>query len=115
MPDESRLPEVIADLLVQLDGKYRTLLMIYGPGDAHLAVGGDATTGVVVYATFDNLVFYQLVAPSDSSTDSVELVAGGQPGMYARRYVVPIEAAAGAAEAFALRGELTADWDWEAG
>ena len=46
--------ERFADRVEALDGSTCTLVTAYGPDGAHLAVGGGAARGVVVYATFDN-------------------------------------------------------------
>ena len=84
--------------IAALDGRSRTLVTAFG-GDAHLAVGGDAASGLVVYATFDNEVFHQIAISRDGDDREIVVVAGGQPGRYAAKNVVSLDVALLAAEA----------------
>jgi hypothetical protein len=95
----------IRDRILALDGDARTLVILYGK-DAHLAVGGDCATGLVVYATFDNQVFHQLSTGEEDGEQEVTVVAGGQPGQYPARHVVQVDDAVAAAQAFAADGRL---------
>lgn len=92
----------------ELDGSTRTLVTAYGGDRAHLAVGGDATQGVVAYATIDNVHFYQLVGEFRPGV-LVRVVAGGQPGDYPGGVVVAAEDAIRAARSFLIDGELDDD------
>lgn len=85
-----------------LDGMSRTLVTIYR-GEAHLAVGGAASTGMVVYCTFDNEVFWQLVG-DPGAQGVVAVAAGGQEGEYEARFRVQIAAAIEAAVEFLATG-----------
>jgi hypothetical protein len=94
-----------------LDGKCRTLAMLTGDGDAHLAVGGGANGQYVVYATFDNMRFFTLMAPGQPDS-KVLLCAGGQEGDYSRNIVVDLPAALAAAKCFAETGEIDLALQW---
>jgi hypothetical protein len=115
-PDEESLAhpnalETIRERIEELDGVDRTLVTI-GRDEAHLAVGGGAASGFVVYATYDNDIFHQLADEEASADDSVTIVAGGQAGEYPRQQVVTMDAALRAAETFATAGELAPDLTW---
>jgi Immunity protein Imm1 len=101
----------VRDRITALDGRSRTLVTVYG-GDAHLTVGGDSATGLVVYATFDNKVFHQLATDTDNDGGEVTVVAGGQPGRYAASCVVQLDDAVTAAEVFAREGRLAEGLLW---
>lgn len=101
----------VAERLSALDGDSHTLLTLYR-GDSHIACGGSARTGLVVYVTFDNATFWQLVNPQGEKSD-VMVVAGGQVGNYPARNVVHLEAAMRAATKFFEIGELAYDEVWE--
>jgi hypothetical protein len=105
-----RLLAAVEEHIVALDGACRTLLTIQR-GNAHLAIGGGGE-GYVVYASFDNLTFHQLMTPG-AQTGEIDLVAGAQPGRYPKRHVVELEAAAHAAKVFARDGTLATDLTWE--
>jgi len=52
--------------IAALDGVLHTVVMMYR-GDSHLAVGGSASKGLVVYFTFDNESFWQLLSDGNSN------------------------------------------------
>ena len=104
---------MIAQMIAELDGTTRTLVTVSGRGDSHVAVGGDATSGLVVYATFDNQTFYTLLNPAADPQETVEVVAGGQPARYPAHKVVPLDIATHAAIAFAQDGRLAEDCYWD--
>jgi hypothetical protein len=111
-------PDLVRDRVLALDGDRFTLVTVMA-GEAHLAVGGDARTGVVAYATFDGETFHQLVrSPTDDGADAgspVRVVAGGQPGDHPRRAVVEAASAVSAATEFARTGRLADGLDWLTG
>jgi len=115
--DRGEVEEVLSDQaqlrdrIGSLDGDTRTLVTVYGE-DAHLAVGGDSSTGLVVYATFDNEVFHQLVTGTGGGDREVMVVAGGQPGRYPAKSVVPLRDAVTAAGTFADDGRLDDRLTW---
>jgi hypothetical protein len=102
---------LVREYITRLDGERRTLVVIFGSG-SHLAVGGGGDGGHVVYATFDNSTFHQLVDPSVVDGEPVKVVAGGQPGVYERNRVVTLADALHAAEAFVATGTLAEDLTW---
>ncbi len=93
-----------------LDGDARTYVSLGDP-DNHLMCGGDAGRGVVVYVQRGD-INEQLV--SGGGDDSVEVVvAGGQPGDYPSRFVVPVESAEKAALHFLSAEEPDDGLAWE--
>ncbi|MDR1186169.1 MAG: hypothetical protein LBK95_01725 [Bifidobacteriaceae bacterium] len=104
-------PEEIKALVVALDGTDRSLVMVFRDG-AHMAVGGSAVTGLVLYATFDNRTFWQLVGDSNHG-GVVGVMAGGQLGEYRARYLVDVVKALAAVTRFTHDGALAPDMVWE--
>lgn len=95
----------------ELDGAVKTLVTIYR-GESHLAVGGSVASGLVVYCTYDNDVFWQLLGENNSNAP-VSVVAGGQVGAYPTRHVAGLSAALVAAEVFSESGTLALSLRWE--
>lgn len=104
-------PEDVTACVGALNGVSKTLVTIYR-GDGHLAVGGAATTGTIVYCTLDNEVFWQLVGDPDAE-GAVAVCAGGQEGEYPSRFLVPVERAIEAANEFAATGARPLRGTWE--
>ncbi len=104
----------IATAIERLDGKYHTLAMLKGDGDAHFAVGGGANGQYVVYATFDNVRFFTLMAPGRPDS-KVLLCVGGQEGDYPQNMVADFPAALAAARSFAETGQLNSALHWRNG
>jgi hypothetical protein len=104
----------IATAIERLDGKYRTLAILKGDGDAHLAVGGGANGQYVVYATFDNARFFKLMSPGQPDS-KVLLCVGGQEGDYSSNIVVDLAAALAAAKRFAETGRIDSTLQWRSG
>lgn len=65
----------VKQAIERLDAKTFTIVTIQGPGEQHLAVGGGVGR-YVVYATFDNCEFWNLVAATESDS-TVLLNVGG--------------------------------------
>lgn len=107
----------LVESISALDGQVRTLVSLYeANGLGHMAIGGSAVSGLVVYVTFDNMVFWQLTRPGEPEVGPhVEVVAGGQAGWYTARHVVDREAAVTAASFYYSVGQLEpgARWDRE--
>ncbi|MEV8373386.1 Imm1 family immunity protein [Kribbella sp. NPDC056861] len=101
----------VDERLRALNGYDRTILTLTR-GDAHLAVGGDAASGLVLYVDLGGEDFRNLIGPR---TDKclVEIVAGGQPGNYQSRQVVSVEQALAAARVFWEAGKLDPAQTWE--
>jgi hypothetical protein len=94
-----------------LDGYDRTIVVL-SRGPAHMAVGGDAAKGLVLYADLGEEDFRNLTAPG-AGDESVEVIAGGQPGNHRARYVVSKAQALAAMKAFWQDGRLDPDQVWE--
>ncbi|HEX6356202.1 hypothetical protein [Actinophytocola sp.] len=103
----------VAGLVRMLDGDRHTLVTLSPGGEAHMAIGGGADTGLVVYTTSDNLVFHRLRTGSPRPAGTISLFAGGQPGDYDSHYVATIEEALVAATRYAERGELADEFHWD--
>jgi hypothetical protein len=93
-----------------LDGIDHSLVTVYRDG-AHLAVGGSAAHGLVVYCTDDNEEFWQLVSGGDPDT-SVQVVAGGQSGSYPASHVASLGDALVAATEFLASGGRASQLRW---
>lgn len=87
-----------------LDGHHRTLVTLTRD-DTHLAIGGSAASGLVVYCTYENDTIWQLISDGNPS-ESVTVTAGGQAGAYPKNYVVNLEAAMAAGVGFLEQGTL---------
>lgn len=101
----------IKSAIEELDAKQKTLMTIEADGETHMAVGGGLGK-YVVYATFDNVSFYNLVDPSKSH-DLETLVVGGQTGVYPARMCVDQQTALKAAKTFTESGKLEQSVTWE--
>ncbi len=96
----------------KLDGEEYTSVILGAEGETHFAVSGGSAGRYVVYATFDNMTFHNLLGPGDKS-DTVYLTAGGQEGDYPGNTIVDRETALAAALTFAESGELDSSLTWE--
>lgn len=91
----------IADVMMvvgQLNGKNRSLITLYA-GDRHLSVGGDVSTGLVLYVSPDGTSFYQLSDGSERR-DLAQVVAGGQAAHYESRLLLGLPLVRQAVEEF---------------
>lgn len=107
-------PELVEQLIQRLDGSRHTLVVLAHNGEAHVAVGGDARVGLIVYCTEDNDQFRNLLSATPEDTTAVQLVAGGQLGDYERRFVVSASVACQAAVEYAESGHLAKHLAWDA-
>lgn len=94
-----------------LDAERHSLVTLEAGGEAHMAIGGGGGR-FIVYATFDNETFHNLLAGGDSE-QMVTLFVGGQDGEYPAKTVVSEEAALTAAKTFAESGKLDPALSWE--
>jgi hypothetical protein len=104
---------LVADLVRSLDGSRHTLVTLSPGGEAHMAIGGDASRGLIVYVTTDNTVFYNLRTNSDRPKGTVTVVAGGQPGDYDSDNVVTLEEGLTAAIHYAETGMRAESLVWD--
>lgn len=98
------------DRLRDLNGQTRSLVTIF-VGEGHLAAGGSASEGIVLYVTFDGSSFHQL-SRGGSEDEPVQVVAGGQAAAYESRLVVELALAELAVQAFMEDGALASNLDW---
>ncbi len=82
----------------RLDARIYTIVTIQVDGERHLTIGGGAGQ-YVVYATFDNEEFWNLIR-SEPSAGTVRLNAGGQEGDFPAAQVVNKEQARAAGNRF---------------
>jgi hypothetical protein len=103
----------IESAIRRLDGDTCSLLIL-GLSDPvpHLAIGGGQDGKYIVYATPDNLTFYNLINPQAAPGKSM-LVAGGQQGDYANKQCVGLPEVLRAAKTYAESGRLESSLVWE--
>jgi Immunity protein Imm1 len=94
-----------------LDGKRRTMAVLSAGGEWHLAVGGGSANRYVVYMTFDNMSFLNLLS-RDKADQKVTLFVGGQDSLFPDNAVVDITLALRAAKAFAETGQPDPSCKW---
>lgn len=102
----------IAAAIGRLDARVYTQVIVAGPEEAHLCVGG-GDGRYVVYATWDNLTFFNLL--SSEGGEVVRLVTGGQEGVFDAVQVVSVDMAVRAASRFAEDGALDDALRWAEG
>ena len=103
-----------------LDAQRQTLVMLAPPppkgapeGDHHLAVGGGGDGRFIVYATEDNLNFWNLTDPEKRDAErKVRMNIGGQEGEYREAQFVSRDLALRAARRYVEDGQRTADLVW---
>jgi hypothetical protein len=113
-PEWSILNATEEDLLTalsRLDGKAFTMVVIAHEGATHLAIGGGDAFQYVVYATFDNVRFPNLLTDK-VQTGTVQLTVGGQPGDYPADQIVGQRLAFAVAMAFFADGTRLALGRW---
>lgn len=108
---ESPTSEDFLSALRSLDESRHTMLTIQAGDEAHLTVAG-GNGRYVVYATFDNEEFWNLLG-SDSSTETVMLNAGGQEGDFPTRQIVDLDKALSAGLVFLESRQLDPSQQWE--
>jgi Immunity protein Imm1 len=101
----------IESAIKSLDGHTKTLVTLETDGEAHMSIGGGQGK-YIVYATFDNEIFYSLIDPSKSNQKE-PIVVGGQKGVYAARSCVELETVLQSAQNFAEAGEMLQSAVWE--
>ena len=97
--------------LDRLDARTYTMVTIQADGDRHLTIGGGAGQ-YVVYATFDNEEFWNLLRPQPI-VGTVLLNAGGQQGDFPAAQVVDMEQARAAGRAFLDACHLNPTQQWQ--
>ena len=97
--------------LDRLDARTYTMVTIQVGGDRHLTIGGGAGQ-YVVYATFDNEGFWNLLRPQPI-VGTILLNAGGQQGDFPAAQVVDKEQAGAAGRAFLEGCHLNPTHQWQ--
>jgi Immunity protein Imm1 len=108
---ESPSSDDFSNALRNLDALKHTMLTIHADDEAHLTIAG-GNSRYVVYATFDNEEFWNLLG-SGKSTEIVMLNAGGQEGDFPARQVVDLNQAMSAGLAFLGSQQLDSFQKWE--
>lgn len=108
---ESPSSNAFSGALRNLDALKHTMLTIHANDEAHLTIAG-GNGRYVVYATFDNEEFWNLLG-TDTSTEMVMLNAGGQEGDFPARQVVDLNQAMSAGLAFLGSRQLDSSQGWE--
>jgi hypothetical protein len=108
---ERPTPADFGHLLDRLDARTYTMIVLDAGGEHHLTIGGGAGQ-YVVYATFDNEEFWNLLRP-ELVAGTIMLNAGGQEGDYPAAQVVDKAYAAQAGRTFLMTGRLDSSMRWE--
>lgn len=105
----------IAKQLRLLDGKRHTqLLIISSSKNSSLLIGGgNRNLYVVTYTVGQDEDFYNLINPQRKGDEEIEIVTGGQAGMFPERYGVDFNAAADAAMFYIETGKRNPALIWE--
>lgn len=101
----------LARLVDELDGVDRTALVLVGPDDVSLSIGGSVAGGLVVYVEVDGETF--ALAGGTDERGSRGIVAGGTYQEYPLRYVLEPPVAVQAAWTFVQTGELDDGLTWD--
>jgi hypothetical protein len=94
-----------------LDGKRRTMVILGADGESHLAIGGGSSDRYVVYMTFDNMRFFNLLS-RNRADKTVTLFVGGQDSLFPDNTVVDLALALRAAKTFAETGHPDPSCKW---
>jgi immunity protein Imm1 of predicted polymorphic toxin system len=103
--------EQIQDAIDTLDGKTRSSVLLKS-GEAQMGISGGDDKRYVVFATFDNWQFSNLIDPTRPPGKTL-LTTGGLEAEYPNRQAVDRDRAVRAARTFALEGRLEPALDWE--
>lgn len=109
--DEDATRNEFESALGRLDAKTYTMLTIQAEGEAHLTIAG-GNGQYMVYATFDNEDFWNLIR-SEEVSGTVILNAGGQEGDYPARQVVSMSEAHAAGLFFLNSCRIDFSHNWE--
>jgi hypothetical protein len=104
-----------AKYLSLLDGKIHTQILVV-PDDKRSSLligGGNGGTYVVTYTLGNDEDFYNLLNLNVTENQEVELVTGGQAGLFLNKYCVDFNTALEALSFYIDTGERTSRLDWE--
>jgi hypothetical protein len=101
--------DAVVAAVTALDGDERNDLYLESAGEATLVVAGGPES-CFIYVTFDNTTF--LVPETGREGDPVEMMAGGQLGLFPPGNLMDKETAAAVAATWARTGDLDPCVDW---
>ncbi len=96
----------------KLNGEKYTIVRLQGQDEAYMAIGGGAHGRYIVYATFNNEEFFNLVS-DDKTIGSVLLFIGGHEGDFPMETVVDVDLVFKAVTTFVEFGELESSLQWK--
>jgi hypothetical protein len=98
-----------------LDGKKHTQILIIprDKSNSFLIGGGNNNTYVVTYTIGNDEEFYNLVNPGKTGKNEIELVTGGQAGLFSDRYVLDFNSVLKAANYYLEHCERDPHLHWE--
>ncbi len=109
--EPARSWQEIESAIRELDGHHKTLVTLETDSETHMAVGGGQGK-YVVYLTFDNESFHNLVDPFKSDIEE-SVIVGGQEGFYPAKSYVDLNTTLKAAKTFAELGAIEKSVIWE--
>lgn len=104
---------MIEKILTELNGDNKTQVVLSKDEDIYMGIGGGNSGLYNVYATFDNVSFFNLLDSSKSEDKIIQLVTGGQQGDFSANNCVGLEAMLEAAKLFALEGGINDSLNWQ--
>ena len=96
----------------KLNGGEYTIVRLQGKDEAHMAIGGGGHGRYIVYATFNNEEFFNLLC-DDKAIGSVLLFIGGREQDLPMETVVEVDLVFKAVKTFVERGELESNLQWK--
>lgn len=101
-------------LLLQLDGEQYTIITFTDfSEDNYICIGGGNNGLYNVYASLnDNEKLCELKNKNDMGKNGIELITGGQLGLFSKEDCVTLEIARVAIEKFFKFGEIFQELDW---
>ncbi len=99
----------------RLDGRTRSQLVLEGPAETAMIIGGGPEMFVATVVMDTDAEIHELMRDNSRDGESeppVELVTGGQSGLFAAEHVVDIATLIAAATAFASVGRPAAALRW---
>ncbi|RLJ79471.1 hypothetical protein [Pedobacter alluvionis] len=102
----------ISSYLTRLDQKEFTQISLNGKTNS-LMIGGGKNAYVCTFMIGDNEQYFNLINVKDNSNDDVEVVTGGQGGIFEQKIVVDLPLALEAMQYFIINEEMSPQLTWE--
>jgi hypothetical protein len=96
----------------KLNGKKFTIVRLQGKDEAHMAIVGGAHGRYIVYATFNNEEFFNLVS-AEKATGSILFFIGGREQDLPMETVVDVDLVFKAVTTFVECGEFESNLQWK--